>query len=140
MKSLSSIRVSKDNKLAVQRFSEDLRYSVNLISEALSEFFDDLVEGELGEDLRKITLDLFEGWCVRHDIPPLRRLSEVIEGRIREILKSTNATRSRLLDELVESLSEALRANEQEVRRVINECITNVNSGWSINELCGLLQ
>lgn len=132
---MSLIKVTKDNKLALQRLPTDLRSAVNKVSLALKGFFEDLIDGKIGDELKKITLDLFDGWCARYDVPLLRNLFEAVKMQIQEIISSSNEERGRMRDKLVKEITQSLRIDTNRAGKIIDECITNAFTSQRIEEV-----
>ncbi len=121
------IKLILDKPIIIERFSSELRKLVKEASASLEEFFEDSIDGVLGKDHKNIVIKLFNEWCYRNDITPLKDLYEILVDKFKHIieLQEENARR-REIDILVKVVASSIRSSENNVRDIVTKCIDNI--------------
>ncbi|MFQ6095940.1 MAG: N-6 DNA methylase, partial [Candidatus Bathyarchaeia archaeon] len=69
---MSRLKVTKENPETIKKFTRDLKNSVRELSESLSELFELASTNTIKGPSSKVTLDLFDQWCLNSGILPIR--------------------------------------------------------------------
>jgi hypothetical protein len=72
------LRVSKDHPHTLESLASDLDECVHELSEFYEALFADLENGDLGPRVRDVTIDLFNRWCHKSLVVPLRKAAETV--------------------------------------------------------------
>lgn len=126
------IKVSRDNPIVIERFSNELRETVKKVADRLKNFFRDSVDGVLGKHHREIVIKLFNEWCHRNDIPSLIDLHTFLRENMKKIKDTAGNERRRLIDNLINEISEGLRLSEEQTHSIIVKYVAEAESRQDI--------
>ena len=82
----SRIVVSRDKPEIIRRFSESLKRLVERTASCLKDFFNDSIDGYIGQKHKEIVINLFDEWCCRNDITPLSDLYKFLLDKSNNII------------------------------------------------------
>lgn len=81
---IGMLRVSKEHPHILESLASDLDECVHELSEFYEGLFSDLENGDLGPRVREVTIDLFNHWCHKSLIVPLRKAVETVRDGFRK--------------------------------------------------------
>lgn len=129
------IKITQENTIIIERFSEELKRLIADISNVLEYYFDDSIEGQLGSRHREIVLKLFNEWCTRSDIPTLTIFNQFLLDKIRQVVNINRDTeRRRILERLYRAISRELRIKRDKVIPIINEVLAEIEGGKNVEK------
>jgi len=136
---VTRIKVSLDKPITIERFSSELSELIKDVSSSLKEFFEDSIDGRLGDDHRSIVIKLFNEWCARNDVTPLEDLYNVLMNKLNDIINLRENDRKSAIDELIENIAEGLKMSEKgkkDVKNTVVRCVTEaISKGGKLEEI-----
>ena len=136
------VEVTLDKPITIERFSKELRELIAEISSSLKEFFEDSIDGVLGDEQKSIVTKLFNEWCSRNDVTPLESLYDALMKGFKDIINSQEGdARKAKVDRLIKNIAEGVKTSEENVRSVVTGCVAeaiSISGGDELEEVNGL--
>jgi type I restriction-modification system DNA methylase subunit len=84
---MNGIKLLKSDQVAIAQFTADMDRVIEELADNLKETFEVFREGKCGENIKTVTLQLFDEWLVRNLLP---RIEDIVKVTAKEIRKTAS--------------------------------------------------